>query len=127
MPFPHVVARFNKRVTNRFVEPVARRTSGFAVVHHVGRQTGAVYRTPVNVFRLDGDLVVALTYGMRADWIQNVLVGPASIETDGSVTPIGRVEVVGRATAWRALPWFVRSALRLLRVRDFARLALATS
>ena len=127
MPLPHAVARFNKRVTNRFVEPVARRTSGFAIVHHLGRRTGTTHRTPVNVFRLDGELIVALTYGLRADWIQNVLVGTASIETGGVTTPIERVEIVGRSTAWPALPWFVRSALRLLRVRDFAHLALVAS
>ena len=85
MPLPRAVARFNKRVTNRFLEPIARRSSGFAVVHHVGRRSGREYTTPVNLFRLGdegagvGDrsttdaAIVSLTYGPSADWVRNVL------------------------------------------------------
>ncbi len=124
MPLPHAIARFNKRVTNRFVEPIARRSSGFAVVHHVGRSSGAPYRTPVNVFDLHGDVIVALTYGRRADWIRNVLVGDAALERSGRQQPIASARVVGRAEVWPALPWFVRLALRVLGVREFARLSL---
>ncbi len=123
MPLPRAVARFNRRYTNRFIEPVVARSSGFAVVHHVGRRSGAAYRTPVNVFDGgDGSLVVALTYGPSADWVQNVLAGPASLVRRGDEVRVVGVEVVGRDAAWAALPWFVRLALRVLRVRDFARL-----
>jgi len=124
MPLPLSIARFNKRYTNRFVEPVLRRWSRFGVVHHVGRRTGTAYRTPVTAFELDGVLVVALTYGPSADWVQNVIAGPGQIERAGVRTDIAGVEVVGRDVAWAALPAFVRGALRVLRVRHFLLLRL---
>ncbi|MFW2333356.1 nitroreductase family deazaflavin-dependent oxidoreductase [Ilumatobacter sp.] len=125
MPLPRVVARFNRRYTNRFIEPIVRRSAGFASVHHVGRRSGSEFRTPVNVFDLDGDLIVALTYGASADWVQNVLAGGAHVVRRGATMEIVDVAVVGRETAWPALPWFVRGALRVLRVREFARLRTA--
>src|SRR6056297_1729893 len=111
MPLPHVVARTNKRFTNRFIEPIARRSRGFAVVHHTGRRTGHRYATPVNVFDLDGEPLVVLTYGERADWLRNLRAQPGHVEHDGRVVPIGCVEVVGRAVAWPALPRIVRVAM----------------
>jgi len=122
VPLPRAVARFNRRYTNRFIEPVVARSSGFVIVHHVGRRSGTAYRTPVNVFELDGDLIVALTYGPSADWIRNVSAGPASVERRGRERPVLGVAIVGRDVAWPALPSFVRLALRVLRVREFARL-----
>ena len=67
MPLPRALARFNRRYTNRFIEPIVRRSSGFATVHHAGRRSGREFHTPVNVFDLDGDLIVALTYGEDRD------------------------------------------------------------
>lgn len=126
MPFPYVVAKFNKRVTNRFIEPIARRTSGFAVVHHQGRSSGRPYRTPINVFALEADVIAALTYGTRADWFKNVQAGGGSLETSTGTQTIERVERVGRDVAWPVLPWFVRIALRILTVHDFARISTDT-
>lgn len=123
VPLPHSVARFNKRVTNRLIEPVARRSRGFAVVHHVGRRSGRRYSTPVNLFRLDGGAIVSLTYGPRADWSQNVLAGGGTIEDASGLRPIRSARIVDRTVAWPALPLVVRGALRLLRVRHFLSLS----
>ena len=125
MPLPRAVARFNLRYTNRFIEPIVRRSAGFATVHHTGRRSGREYRTPVHVFDLDGDLIVALTYGPTADWIRNVTEGPSWLERRGRRFDVIDVGVVGREEAWPALPWFVRGGLRVLRVNDFARLSVA--
>lgn len=119
MPLPRAVARFNKRVTNRFLEPVARRARGFAVVHHIGRRSGSAYATPVNLFELGPSWIVVLTYGPSADWAQNVLVGGGQIEDRRGMRPIAKATVVDRSVAWPALPAVVRVALRVLRVRDF--------
>ena len=95
-------------------------------MHHVGRRSGASYRTPVLVFELGEAYVVALTYGPGADWVRNVMTGPARLEVDAVDRHVVAVDVVGREVAWPALPWFVRVALRALRVRDFARLDVAS-
>ncbi|MEL6893304.1 MAG: nitroreductase family deazaflavin-dependent oxidoreductase [Actinomycetota bacterium] len=132
MPLPRAIARFNQRVTNRFVEPIARRSSGFAVVRHTGRRSGATHATPVNLFVLDDGTtggvvrgIVALTYGPTADWVQNVEAGGGSVESRSRTRRVSDVEIVDRSTAWSALPRFVRLALRVLRVRHFALLTLS--
>lgn len=125
MPLPRSVARFNKRFTNRFAEPLARRFSNFAVVHHQGRRTGRPFTTPVNCFGDEETLVVALTYGVHTDWARNVLSGPATIELRGHVRRVVAAEVVGREEAWALLPGLVRGALRIIGVRDFLRLSLS--
>ncbi len=73
MPISRRVAHFNRRVTNRVTRHIAGCMPGFAIVTHVGRRSGRVYDTPVNVFR-DGDrYVFALTYGAESDWVRNVI------------------------------------------------------
>ena len=118
MPFPHWVARANKRFTNRFIEPVTRRSRHYAVVHHRGRVSGNTYRTPVFVFWGKGHGYVALTYGPNADWVQNVLSGGRQCHHSTTV-PINNPIVVGRQVAWDHLPQWVRFFLRILRVTDF--------
>jgi deazaflavin-dependent oxidoreductase (nitroreductase family) len=125
MPLPRSVARFNRRYTNRFIEPIAERSRGFAIIVHRGRSSGATYRTPVNVFRAGDDLLVALTYGPGADWVRNVLAGPGEVDLVGSERRITGVEVVGRDVAWPHLPWVVRGPLRVLGVHHFCRLSVA--
>ena len=126
MPLPRWVARFNKRVTNRFLEPLARRFNNFAVVNHVGRRSGRPYRTPVNYFETDevGTVVVALTYGPGADWVRNVQGRGGTVETVHGVGRIESAEIVDRLGAWPLLPRLVRVVLRLLRVRHFMMLRL---
>ena len=120
MPLPRFVARLNKRYTNRFIEPIVKRTRGFAYVDHVGRKSGAAYRTPIYAFPADdGSLVVSLTYGPSADWAQNVLAGGGSIVCDGRSEPIRDVQLIDRRAAWPHLPLIVRVWLRILRVQDF--------
>jgi deazaflavin-dependent oxidoreductase (nitroreductase family) len=82
MPIPKQVARFNRRVTNRVTRHVAGWMPGFAIVIHVGRRSGRIYETPVNVFRDGSRYVFALTYGAESDWVRNVLAaGGCQIKT----------------------------------------------
>jgi deazaflavin-dependent oxidoreductase (nitroreductase family) len=119
VPLPRLVARLNKRYTNRFIEPVVRRFSSFACVVHFGRRSGAEYQTPVYLFDCDGALLVALTYGAAADWVLNVLAGGAAIKRGNQEFAVEATSVVGRDIAWPCLPAVVRGWLRALRVDDF--------
>ena len=61
------IARFNRQGPEPPDAPT--RTSplpGFGVIIHRGRRTDRLYKTPVNVFRHDGDYVIALTYGPKS-------------------------------------------------------------
>ena len=118
-PLPKRLARFNLHVTNRVLGPVARQLPGFAVVSHVGRRSGRVYRTPVNLFRDDDRYVIALTYGADSQWVRNVLAaGAVDIETRGRRVHLVAPEVVHDAER-SLVPEPVRPILRLARVSDF--------
>jgi deazaflavin-dependent oxidoreductase (nitroreductase family) len=119
MPLPKRLARFNRLVTNRVVGPVARRLPGFAIVSHVGRRSGRVYRTPVNLYRAEGRYVIALTYGSDSQWVLNVLAaGVVDIETRGRHLHLIGPEVVHDAQR-SLVPPPVRHILRLVNVSEF--------
>lgn len=92
-------------------------------MHHRGRRSGLAYTTPVNAFPLDDSVIVSLTYGPSADWVQNVLAGGAELEDRSGTRRIVGTLIVGRAIATPALPGPVRLAVRLLRVEHFAQLS----
>src|SRR6202790_4320266 len=54
------VAAFNLAVTNRITSRFADRLPGFGILAHVGRKSGRVYRTPVNIFRAPQGFLIAL-------------------------------------------------------------------
>jgi hypothetical protein len=60
------VAAFNLAITNRITTRFAARLPGFGILTHVGRKSGRVYRTPVNVFRAPEGFLIALTYGRES-------------------------------------------------------------
>jgi hypothetical protein len=55
------VASFNLAVTNRITSRFAARLPGFGILTHVGRKSGKVYGTPVNVFQAPEGFLIALT------------------------------------------------------------------
>ena len=62
----------------------------FGMLEHVGRKSGKVYQTPLEVVTHDGDrFVIASGWGPRADWYLNVQANPAVAFWVGS----GRYEV----------------------------------
>ena len=119
MPLPKRLARFNRHVTNRVVGPVAGHLPGFAIVTHVGRRSGRVYRTPVNLFRHEEGYVISLTYGSDSQWVRNVLAaGAVDVETRGRCVHLVEPEVV-RDAERSLVPEPVRPILRLVRVDEF--------
>jgi deazaflavin-dependent oxidoreductase (nitroreductase family) len=119
VPIPRAVARFNKHVTNHVTLRIATWAPGFAVVTHVGRNSGRRYRTPVNVFR-DGDgYLFALTYGRDSDWVRNVVAaGGCELETRRRTARLADPRLVADPTQ-HGVPRPVRWILRALRVTDF--------
>ena len=122
MPAPRWLARFNLRVTNRILGPLAERLPGMGVVVHVGRKTNRRYRTPVMCFRRAGNYIIALTYGRESQWVQNVLTqGGCEFETQGQTLRLTRPRLVHDPQR-RLMPTFVRMVLGLLNVSDFLEL-----
>lgn len=124
MPLPRRLARFNRLVTNRLSGPLATWFPGFAMIVHRGRKSGAEYRTPVNAWLGDDDVIVALTYGKDTDWLKNLTAADGGVVIAGQRTHlVGPPELIG-PEGMRRMPAPARPILRLIDVDDFALLPL---
>jgi len=113
------LAAFNIAVTNRISSRFAPRLPGFGIVTHVGRKSGRVYRTPVNVFRAPNGFLIALTYGRESEWVKNVLeAGGCQLETRGVQYRLSSPAIVHDPTR-RRFPLIVRTILRIIGANDF--------
>jgi deazaflavin-dependent oxidoreductase (nitroreductase family) len=120
------VAAFNLAITNRVTSPFAPRLPGFGLITHVGRKSGRLYRTPVNVFRTSDGFMIALTYGQEAHWVQNILsAGGCRLETRRMVYQLSTPTLVHDPTRAR-FPFPVRIILRIIGVTDFLQLSTAS-
>jgi deazaflavin-dependent oxidoreductase (nitroreductase family) len=85
---------------------------GFAILSHVGRESGRTYRIPINVFRRGDSFLFALTYGSDVDWLKNVqAAGGCEIRTRGRTVRLVEPELIVDPLL-RGLPWPVRVFLR---------------
>jgi deazaflavin-dependent oxidoreductase (nitroreductase family) len=117
------VAAFNLAVTNRITSRFARRLPGFGILTHVGRKSGRVYRTPVNVFRAPEGFLIALTYGRESEWVRNVLAANGcQLETRRVRYLLSAPTIVHDPTR-RRFPLLVRMMLRIIGASDFMQLS----
>ena len=122
------VRRFNRAITNPRVLRSAGSPGGQAsVIRHVGRASGRAYETPVGPFTVGDDFVIALPYGLRADWVRNVLAsGSATLVHEGRTVPVHHPEVVPTSAILQDLPPSDQRVLRLFAVDRCLRLHPAT-
>ena len=114
MPLPRWATRVNRRFANRIMILVAPHLPPFAVLHHVGRRTGRVYRTPVVAFRSPRGVVVPLFYGLEVEWLRNVLLaGQVEVARRGWRYRLTDVDIRSGDAALGVLPRWVRPAVRL--------------
>jgi deazaflavin-dependent oxidoreductase (nitroreductase family) len=117
------VAAFNLAVTNRISSRFAARLPGFGILTHVGRRSGRVYRTPVNVFREPDGFLIALTYGKESEWVKNVLAaGGCQLETRRVRYQLS-VPTIVHDPSRRKFPLFVRMILGIIAANDFMQLS----
>lgn len=123
MPLPRWIARINRRVFNP--REVARGER--PVLVHVGRRSGAEYRTPLDAHAVEGGYLFFLMYGARSDWAQNVLAaGEARVVVDGREIELVDPRLIARAAARELLPDSVKLPPGVLRVNEFLRMDLGS-
>jgi deazaflavin-dependent oxidoreductase (nitroreductase family) len=116
------VAAFNLAVTNRITSRFADRLPGFGILTHVGRKSGRLYHTPVNVFRAPDGFLIALTYGRESEWVRNVLAaGGCELETRGVRYLLSAPTILHDPTR-RRFPLPVRMMLGIIGANDFMQL-----
>jgi deazaflavin-dependent oxidoreductase (nitroreductase family) len=111
----------NKRVFN----PRAIAAGKYPVLTHIGRTSGATYRTPLDAYPVDGGYLFVPVYGARSDWVRNVLAADgARLRVDGREVELAAPRIVGKDEAFKALPDEVARPPRLLRITEFLRMDL---
>jgi deazaflavin-dependent oxidoreductase (nitroreductase family) len=108
------LAKINIAFTNRITSLFAGWLPGFGILTHVGRKSGSVYRTPINVFRAPSGFIIALTYSSQSEWVKNVLAaGGCELKTRGNKYHLSSPLVVRDPTRQR-FPIPVRIVLRIV-------------
>ncbi len=119
------VAAFHRAVTNRVASRFVARLPGFAIVTNVGRKSGKLYRTPVNVFRRPDGFLIALTYGRDSGWVRNVLAaGGCHLETRCGQYQLFKPVLTHDPTR-RHFPLVTRVILGLIDANDFLHLSIS--
>jgi deazaflavin-dependent oxidoreductase (nitroreductase family) len=117
------LAKINIAVTNRITGLFAGWLPGFGILTHVGRKSGNVYRTPVNVFRALNGFIIALTYSSQSEWVKNVLAaGGCELKTRGKKCHLSAPKVVHDPTR-RRFPIPVRVVLRIVGADEYMELS----
>ncbi len=104
-------------VTHRFDPLVVQlglvggRVSPWGFVEHLGRRTGTLYRTPLLPRVGDRFVTIPLTYGERADWVENILTaGHCRLQLHRRIYELNEPRIVGAAEV-ETLPPVLRRAL----------------
>ena len=119
-PVLDAVRRMNRSVTN----PRVMRTAGSAgtqtsVIRHAGRTSGRAYETPVDVITTVDGYLIALPYGTRADWVQNVIAaGSATIVSQGRSVDVDAPIIAATAEVANQIPARTLRTLRLFGVTE---------
>jgi deazaflavin-dependent oxidoreductase (nitroreductase family) len=117
------LAKINIAFTNRITRLFAGWLPGFGILTHVGRKSGKVYRTPVNVFRASNGFIIALTYGSQSEWVKNVIAaGGCELKTSGKKYQLSAPEVVRDPTR-RRFPIPVRIVLKVVGADEYMELS----
>ena len=120
MVLPRWLAKTNRRVTNRVLGRIPERISPFVTVRHVGRATGRQHEVLLAAFSTPEGVLLTPTYGIEADWAQNVIVsGSFQMVRRSEISSFHSVRIIDRRLAWPHLPKAVRFAMRILRVHHF--------
>ena len=95
----------NKHVTNKILIHISGKQFGhFAILSHVGRKSGKIYRIPIIAEPLDNGFVIALTYGKKVDWYENVLAnGGCSLRWKGKDYTLINPEFIEKE-GWDKMP-----------------------
>jgi deazaflavin-dependent oxidoreductase (nitroreductase family) len=116
------LAKINIAFTNRITSLFASWFPGFGILTHVGRKSGKVYRTPVNVFRASNGFIIALTYSSQSEWVKNVLAaGGCELKTRGRNYQLSAPKIVRDPTR-RRFPIPVRIVLRIVGADEYMEL-----
>lgn len=116
---------FVKRIVNPIMRNFAYASHGpFALLRHVGRNSGKTYEIPMMVWPVEGGFVIVLTYGPHVDWLRNLqAAGHGSLRWHKQEYVFQKPEFIDATTALAALPPFIKQVLKINGARHFIRIS----
>ena len=114
----------NKHVTNKLLIRIAGTNIGhFVILSHIGRRSGKLYKIPIIAEPINNGFVIALTYGKKVDWYENVMAkGGCEIKWKNKEYLLTNPEFIEKEVALNAFPAGFRVGLRMMGIRYYLRL-----
>jgi deazaflavin-dependent oxidoreductase (nitroreductase family) len=114
----------NKHVTNKLLIHLCGKGSGhFAILSHTGRKSGKIYRIPIIAEPMEGGFVIALTYGKKVDWYENVQAkGGCSLRWKNQDYKLVNPHFVDKEVGVMAFPAIFRAPLRKMGIEYYLKL-----
>lgn len=114
----------NKYVTNKVLIYLCGRSFGhFAILTHEGRKSGRLYRIPIIAEPFQEGFVIALTYGKKVDWYENVRArGGCLLRWKNQDYALHSPEFIDKEVGVLAFPALFRAPLRKMGIEYFLRL-----
>jgi deazaflavin-dependent oxidoreductase (nitroreductase family) len=93
------------------------------VLSHVGRKSGKLYAIPIIAEPAKNGFVIALTYGRKVDWLENVLAkGGCSILWKNKDYSLVNPQFIDKEVGLLAFPALFRTGLRKMGIQYYLRL-----
>jgi len=100
-----------------------KRFGHFAILGHVGRKSGKLYKIPIIAEPFQNGFVIALTYGRKVDWYDNVAAkGGCSLRWKNRDYQLVHPEFIDKDVGLTAFPAMFRSGLKTMGIKDFLKL-----
>jgi deazaflavin-dependent oxidoreductase (nitroreductase family) len=116
---------FNKLITNKILIHIAGKKFGhFSILRHIGRKTGKEYSIPVIAEPSEIGFVIALTYGLKVDWYENLKAkGTCKLRWKEKEYSLHNPKLIEPEIGLKSFPVFIRFALRFARIQYFLSLS----
>jgi deazaflavin-dependent oxidoreductase (nitroreductase family) len=114
----------NKYVTNKILIHISGKQFGhFAILSHVGRKSGKLYRIPIIAEPIKNGFVIALTYGKKVDWYENLIAkGGCSLYWKNEEYILIHPEFIDKEMGVTAFPVIFQSVLRKMGIKYYLKL-----
>ncbi len=115
----------NKHVINKILIHISGKDLGmFAILTHTGRKSGKLYQIPIIVVLVPGGFVIALTYGKKTDWYENVKSkGGCSLRWKRHDYALTNPVFIDREQGLQAFPALFRFGLSRMGIQYYLRLS----
>jgi deazaflavin-dependent oxidoreductase (nitroreductase family) len=89
---------------------------------HEGRKSGKLYRIPIIAEPVENGFVIALTYGKKVDWYENVKAkGGCSLFWEQKEYSFINPELIDKEVGVMAFPAVIRTGLRKMGIEYYLR------